>query len=365
MNLLRSLRQCGQSVWLDEFERGWITSGQLQHDIDDDGLRGVLSNFLFLEVAIKGQEYDRDFDTLARPDSKLSPRHYYDYLIRRDLQLAADLLKQTHSQTHGRDGYIQVDLPHYALLNAKTALAEAQKIWQRVGWSNLMLRIPAIPIMLPVIEQLISDRINVNATLVFSQTTYEQVFEAYLRGLESRIEQGKSISDMACFTSFSISCLDKAIRPLIASSLETRSFGIAQAKLLYQQYRNVCQSERWEALSKKANPLRLVWDCTGIHPQDAWHYVQSLAAPGTALMLSPSTLETYSQVSLLPTNLIDNLEEAEQILASLQQMELSLDEISNQLVNEEITRSMNAFEQLLKTIEGKRIDASCSSRIIT
>ncbi|MFH7029511.1 MAG: transaldolase family protein [Heteroscytonema crispum UTEX LB 1556] len=351
MNLLQSLRRRGQSVWLDQFERGWIISGQLQHYIDDDGLRGVLSNFQSLQVAIQGQGYDRDFSTLTRQGTKLATRHYYDYLITRDLQLAADLLKKTHSQTHGRDGYIQVDLAPDTLLQAETAIAEAQRIWRCVGWRNLMLRIPVTQMMLPVIEQLISDRINVNATLVFSQMMYEQVLNAYLQGLEFLIQQGESVSDIACFTSFSIGRLDAAIHPLIASSLETTSFGIAQAKLLYQQYRNVCQSERWRALRKRTNPLRIVWDCTSINPQNPSHYVQSLAAPGTVIVLSPSILKSYAEVSLLPTNLIDNLEGVEQILASLPQ----LDEIANQLVNEEIAQSLKAFDRLYLTIDHKRI----------
>jgi len=93
------------------------------------------------------------------------------------------LLKQTHSQTRGRDGYVQIDLPPHSLLQAQSAIAEAQILWRSVGWCNLMLRIPATQIMLPVIAQLIGDRINVNATFVFCDTTYEQVGDAYLRGL--------------------------------------------------------------------------------------------------------------------------------------------------------------------------------------
>jgi transaldolase len=362
MNLLQSLQQRGQSVWLDGFERGWITSGQLQHSIDDDGLRGVLSNFQSLQTAIQGQEYDRDFSTLARQGSKLSARQYYDYVVMRDLQLAADLLKQTYTQTHGRDGYVQVDLPPYSLLQAETAIAEAQKIWQSVGWCNLMLRIPATQIMLPVIEQLISDRINVNATSVFSQTTYEQVFNAYLRGLEILIQQNEFVNDIVCFTSFPVGHLDTGMQPYIASSLETTAFVMAQAKLLYQHYCRICQSAgaalplemRLRALRQQAKPPRLVWDCTGMQPQDAWRYVQALAVPETAIVLSQSTLETYSEVSLLPTSRIDTLEETEQILASLPPMKIPLDEIANRLFNEEIARSMKDFDQLLNTIERKR-----------
>jgi transaldolase len=354
MNLLQSLQQQGQSVWLDEFERGWITSGQLQHSINDDGLRGVLSNFQSLQAAIQGQEYDRDFSALARQENKLSAQHYYDYLVKRDLQLAADLLKQTYSQTHGREGYVQVDLPPHSLFRAETAIAEAQRIWQSVGWCNLVLRIPATQIMLPVIEQLISDRINVNATFVCSQTLYEQVLNAYLRGVEILTQQDESVSNIVCFVSFSMGRLDAAIHRLTPSSLETTSFGIAQASLLYQHSQNIGQSDRWKALFEKVNLPRLMWDCTDVYPKNAWRYIQSLALPGTAIVLSPSTLKTYGKVSLLPMNLIDALAGAEQILAVLPQMQISLDDIANQLANEEIARSLSAFNQLLNTIEQKR-----------
>jgi transaldolase/glucose-6-phosphate isomerase len=164
----------------------------------------VLSKFQSLQAAIEGKEYAIDFSTLAPQNIERSAGHKYDYLIRRGLQLAADLLKQTHSQTRGRDGYVQVDVSPYSLLHGQSAIAEAQILWRSVGWCNLMLRIPAAQIMLRVIAQLICDRINVNAAFVFSQTTYEQVGDAYLRGLESLIQQGESVSEIACFTSFSI-----------------------------------------------------------------------------------------------------------------------------------------------------------------
>jgi transaldolase len=175
----------------------------------------VLSNFQRLQATIEPKKYDLDFSTLANQNIKCSAGHKYNYLIRRDLQLAADLLKQTHSQTRDQDGYVQVDLSLHSLLQAQSAIAEAQILWHSVGWRNLMLRILATQIMLLVIEQLICDRINVNATFVFSQTTYEQVGDAYLRGLESLIQQGESVSEIACFTSFSIARLDAVIHPLL------------------------------------------------------------------------------------------------------------------------------------------------------
>ncbi len=208
MNLLQSLRQRGQSVWLDEYERSWVISGQLQQSIEEDGLRGARSNFQSLQAAIQRQEYDRDFTTLAQQGMSQTAQSDYDYLIVPDLQLAADLLKQTHVQTHRSDGYIQIDLPPDTLFALETAIAAAQKIWQSVGWSNLLLRIPATQLMLPVIEQLIGDRVNVNATLVFSPIVYEQVFDGYLRGLERLIQQGESVSEVVGFTSVAIGRLD-------------------------------------------------------------------------------------------------------------------------------------------------------------
>jgi transaldolase len=176
----------------------------------------VLSNFQSLQAAIEAKEYAIDFCTLAHQNLKRSAGHKYDSLIRRDVQLAADLVKQAHSQTRGRDGYIQVDLPpHSLLLQAQSAIAEAQILWGSVGWRNLMLRIPATQIMRAVIEQLICDRINVNARFVFSQTTYEQVGDAYLPGLETLIQQGESVSKITCFTSFSMARLDAVIHPLL------------------------------------------------------------------------------------------------------------------------------------------------------
>ena len=351
MNLLQSLHRSGQSVWLDGYERGWVSSGQLQQSIEEDGFRGVRSNFKDLKLAIPGQAYDRDFSTLAQQGLSQSARSDYDYLIVRDLQLAADLLKQAHTQTQGRDGYVQIDLPPDALFEAETAIAAAQKIWRAVGWSNLLLRIPATRLMLPIIEQLIGDRINVNATLVFSPNVYEQIFDGYLNGLERLLRQGESVGDVVCFTSVSIGRLDVAIDPLIASA-ET-SFSVIQARLLYQHYRNLCQSERWRSLPEGVKPLRLVWDCTDILPESAWRYIQTLVAPETVLLLSPATLAMYREVSLLPTSLTDS-ENVERIPIGGSQ-ELSLDELVNQLVDEETAQALNAFSQLLDTIEQKRI----------
>lgn len=352
MNLLQSLRRYGQSVWLDGFERGWISCGELPQYIEEDGLRGVRSNFESLRLAIQGHDYDRDFTRLAQQKMSRTAQSDYEYLIVRDLQLAADLLKQVHSQTQGRDGYVQIDLPPDALLQSETAIATAQKIWQSVGWSNLLVGVPATQIMLPVIEQLISDRINVNATSVFSPTVYEQVFDGYLRGLKRLIQQGGVASNVVCFVSVSMGLLDTVMTPGIAN-LEI-PFSVMQAKLLYEQYHKLYQREREQSLPAGTKPPRLMWDCTDIPPESAWCYFQMLVAPETVMLLSPSTLEMYRQVSLLPTSLTDD-GRVERILTSDLPMVTALDERVNPLVSEEIARSRYNFHQLLKAIVQKKM----------
>lgn len=350
MNLLQSLRRSGQSIWLDGFERSWVSSGHLQQAIEEGELRGVRSNFDALNLAIQGHAYDRDFSTLAQRDSSRSARSNYEYLLVRDLQLAADRLKPVHAHTQGQDGYVQVDLPPDTLLEAETALVAAQKIWQSVGWSNLLVRIPATQLLLPVIEHLIGNCINVNATFVFSSSICEQVFECYLRGLERLIRQGQSASSVVCFVSIAMGHLDTVIAPPSANS-ET-SFSVMQAKLLYQHYQDLCRRKCWRSLPEGIQPLRLVWECTNARPGSEWHYLQTLATPETIMMLEPSTLKRYREVSLLPVSLTED-EQAEQQVTD-EWSEPSLNERVNQFVNEEMTRSLDAFQQLLNTIEHKK-----------
>jgi hypothetical protein len=213
----------------------------------------------------------------------------------------------------------------------------------------LLLRIPATPLLLPVIEQLIGDRINVNATFVFSPTVYEKIFDSYLRGLERRIQQGESVSDVVCFVSASMDCLDAMMHPLIVSSEPL--FSVIQARLLYQHYRILHHSERWRTLPEEVKPLRLVWDCTDIPPESAWCYLQQLTFPETGMLLSPSTVEMYRGVSPIRNQWADG-KQSRRLIG--EPREYLLDEQMKQLVDTEIARSLIDFHQLLDVIEKKR-----------
>lgn len=240
--------------------------------------------------------------------------------------------------------------PAMAMENCNRPISSSERLTTR-GFAGLTHEQTSAPLLLPVITHLIGDRINVNATLVFSPRVHEQVFDDYLRGLERLMQQGEAVSEVVCFTSVAIGRLDAVMAPLIAHS--ELSFGTMQARLLYQHYRQLGQSERWRSLPEGVKPLRLVWDCTEMLPALAWCYLQILVVPETVMLLSPATLATYREVSLVPTSLIDD-EQVEQILPNGLQMNAALDEWVDQLVNEERTRSLHAFERLLEAIAQKR-----------
>jgi transaldolase len=361
MNLLQTLRQHGQSVWLDGLERNWILSGQLQRSIDN-GLRGVTSNFTTLEQAIRAGSYDRDFQAIQH-QLDIDAQWLHEYLMIQDMQLAADRMKLIHIQTHASDGFVNLDLPPQVTLDPQSTLTVSRRLWQAVGWSNLMLRMPATAATVSVIEPLISEGININVTKLFSQTVYEQVAEAYLKGLEALVLQGQEVNTIASVASVSINRLDKAFVALMNTPenktdalLEGISLGIALAKVMYQQYQTIYHSDRWQTLARRgAQPQRLLWDITSFEHDlaQAQHYIESLVGAGTVLALDPRILQEYDQYSLLQKSLTVDVDDAHQTLEDLERMIL-LETLANRLLAEELERSQQSFNQLLRTIAQKR-----------
>ncbi len=366
MNLLQTLRQHGQSLWLDGLERSFILTGQLQRAINN-GLRGTISNFTSLEQAVRERSYDHDFRVIKRqPD--INAQWIYAYLTIQDMQLAADLMKAVHNRTHAGDGFVNLDLPPQVALDPQVTLTEAHRLWQTVGWSNLMLKIPATSATVSLIEQLIHEGININVTSLFSQAVYEQVAEAYLRALEALAMQGKEVSNVASVASFSVSRLDDAIATLIDTHLDIAGQGrglpetfrgkvaIAQAKVMYQRYQTIYQSDRWQALARLgAQPQRLLWDIAPIENarSQAQHYIQALVGTGTVLALSPLILQEQDRYSPTHGSLTVDLDAAYKTLKTLEQI-VSLETIADRLLSEELQRSQEAYQQLLRTIAQKR-----------
>ena len=300
-NPLEALQDYGQSVWLDYIRRSLITSGELQRLIKEDGLGGVTSNLSIFEKAIIGSS---DYKDLLESRQSGDPKTLCERLAIRDIQDAADLLRPIYAKTKKRDGYVSLEVSPHLARDTERTLEEARRLWRAVGRQNAMIKIPATQEGIPAIEELISEGINVNVTLLFGREVYELVANAYIAGLERFWAGGGDPSGVASVASFFISRIDTAIDGIIAERLKTSAsaadqvllrglagkVAIANAKLAYQSYLELCSGARWQALSGRgAQSQRLLWACTsGKNPKyrDVM-YVEELIGPDTVNTIPP------------------------------------------------------------------------------
>lgn len=371
-NSLQSLQSYGQSIWLDYIRRNLISSGELQHLIDTDGLRGVTSNPSIFEKAIAGStDYDSALLTIEQSQDRDVMSLYETFAIA-DIQAAADTLKPIYQQTNRRDGYISLEVSPYLANDTQQTISEARRLWQAVDRPNLMIKVPATPAGIPAIQQLISEGININVTLLFAQNVYEQVANAYITGLELLAAKDGDISRIASVASFFVSRIDTAVDNLITAQLKTVTdaaqrewlkgllgkVAIANAKLSYQSYQTLYQSSRWQKLSSQgAQTQRLLWASTGTkNPQYSdVRYVEELIGPDTVNTIPPATLAAFRDHGQPKASLTEGLDEARSTLANLQQAGISLQQVTDQLVTEGLQLFRDAFDQLLSAVEEKRM----------
>ncbi len=376
-NPLKQLGRLGQSIWLDYIRRSLITGGELKRLIDEDGLRGMTSNPSIFEKAIAGStDYEQTLNALA--SRNLDAKSVYERLAVRDIQDAADLLRPVYEQTKKRDGYVSLEVSPLLAHDTQGTLEEARRLWRAIGRGNVMIKVPATAEGIPAIRQLISEGINVNVTLLFSQATYEKVAEAYIAGLEEYAAKGgdplatsgEALSKVAGVASFFISRIDTAVDALIAARLKAstdaseqgllRSLAgkaaIANAKLIYQRYRELFSSRRWQTLaSKGAQTQRVLWASTSTkNPQyrDVL-YVEELIGPETVNTIPPATFDAFRDHGRLRASLTENIEEARDTIETLDRVGISMREVTDRLLDGGVQLFSEAFDKLLKAVASK------------
>src|SRR5919108_1020325 len=366
MHPLLALQDYGQSVWLDYMQRHLITSGELRRLIEGAGLRGMTSNPAIFEKAISGSaDYVEALKALA--GQHLDAMGLYEQLAIRDIQDAADIFRTVYEHTRRGDGYISLEVSPHLAHDTQGTIREARRLWQTVGRPNLMIKVPGTPAGLPAIEQLISDGINVNVTLLFSQEVYERVAAAYIAGLERLAAQRGDVGAVASVASFFISRIDTAIdaqvmaRLKAAQSAQERTLlrsllghvAIANGKLTYQRYKAIFQGARWERLAALgARPQRVLWASTSTkNPKyrDVL-YVEELIGPDTVNTMPPATLEAFRDHGRVRASLEEDLEVARDTMDVLAQMHISMQEVTEQLLDEAARLFAEPFDKLLDTL---------------
>lgn len=371
MSRLQTLEKFDQSVWLDYIRRSSIVSHELERLISEDGLKGVTSNPAIFEKAIGGStDYDTAIRTLEQ-DRDRDAMSLYEQLAIEDIQATADILKPVYQKTNRRDGYVSLEVSPYLANDTEQTIVEARRLWQAVDRENLMVKVPATEAGIPAIKQLISEGININVTLLFDRKYYEAVAEAYISGLEIFVQSGGDPSRVASVASFFISRIDSSVDSLIEAKLKKANdpsktemlksllgkVAIANAKVTYQGSQELYQSERWETLALRgAQPQRLLWASTGTkNPQYSdVLYVEELIGSNTVNTVPPATLTNFREHGNSRYSLRENVPEAQETLANLEKVGISLTEVTDKLLAQAVSSFAEAFDKLLSTVEKKR-----------
>lgn len=361
-NPLREISLQGQSVWLDYIDRHLLHSGGLARLIAEDDLRGVTSNPAIFEKAISGDDsYRAELNELL--GRGVSPAGILERLILSDIAAAAGQLRTVYAVTAGRDGYVSLEVSPMLAHDGEGTLAEARRLWGAIGRENLMIKVPATAAGLPVISQLIADGINVNVTLLFSNAMYARVADAYLTGLERRAAAGLPLDGIASVASFFVSRIDTEVDALldarIASAAGARErdaldalkgrAAIANAKLAYQKFKTIFSGPRWRALADAgARTQRLLWASTGVKNaayRDV-RYVEELIGPDTVNTVPPATLNAFRDHGRARASLEAGMGEAAAVLDALGDAGISLDAVTDQLLDAGVALFVEAHEKL-------------------
>lgn len=272
------VQEYGQSIWLDYIHRKDLANGALQKRIDTEGILGVTSNPTIFQQAIgESDTYDEAISSLM----ELTPEEIYDRLSIEDIQQATDLFRPVYDSTNRRDGYVSLEVSPLLANNSSDTASEAKRLFAAVNRPNLMVKIPGTEAGLPAIEEAIAAGVNINVTLIFSVKNYEQVAEAFIRGLERRLDAGLPVDHVASVASFFLSRIDSAVDRILENNLRAaqvhgdtsrisanrRLLGqaaITNAKLAYRAFKRIFHGPRFARLREAgAQVQRPLWASTG------------------------------------------------------------------------------------------------------
>jgi transaldolase/glucose-6-phosphate isomerase len=368
-NPLKELLDFGQSVWLDYIRRNLFTTGELARLVNEDGLRGMTSNPAIFEKAIAGStDYAQELQELAKRKD-LDAKGVYEQLAIHDIQRAADILKPVYVESKRRDGYVSLEVSPGLAHQTQETIEEARRLWKAVGRENVMIKVPGTVEGIPAFQQLISEGINVNVTLLFAQDVYEHVAEAYIAGLETFAKGGGDVSRIASVASFFVSRIDTLVESKIGALLKDTTLpadrqallhslmgkvAIANAKLAYKSYKNIFAGPRWQALASRGGQTqRVLWASTSTK-NPAYRdvlYVEELIGPDTVDTIPPATLDAFRDHGRVRESLEEDLAGARRTMDDLVRAGISMKQVTDQLTDEGVKLFEKAFDELLATVE--------------
>ena len=364
MSTLHDLyHRCGQSPWLDDLRREWLTDGTLERRIDQ-GVRGVTSNPSILQKAMAaGSAYDEQFVQLAK-DGCSATRSYWAMAIT-DVADALDLLLPLYCDADGADGFVSLELAPSLAHDTEGSITAARRLHTDLARPNLLVKIPGTREGVPAVRQMIAEGASINVTLIFGLARYAEVMEAYLSGLEELLASevgATSLPRVHSVASFFVSRVDTEVDRRLAAlgspealALRGRA-AIAQAKLAYRLFRRTFSGPRWEALAARgARVQRPLWASTSTKDPSLPDtlYVERLIGPHTVCTMPVHTLEAFADHGTLARTADADLDEAEALWARLAEVGVDLDGVGQVLEDEGVAAFAKAFDQGIDALEAK------------
>jgi transaldolase len=355
---LAELSAAGVAVWLDDLSRDRIRSGNLQSLVDEYSVVGVTSNPTIFAAAISGSDsYDDQVHALAV--RRVSVEEALRTITASDVRDACDLLRPVADRQPG-DGRVSLEVAPGLAHDTDATSAEAAHLWWLVDRPNLFIKIPATEAGLPAITETIANGISVNVTLIFSLDRYRAVMEAYLAGLEKRVEKGGSVEGIASVASFFVSRVDTEIDKRLDKagadpSLKGKA-GVANAQLAYQAYEEVFSSDRWRALEAKgAVPQRPLWASTGVKNPEYSDtlYISELIAPGTVNTMPEKTMRAYADHGQPGTPVQKAYDDAASVLKAVADAGVDLDDVFRVLEEEGVQKFVDSWDELTDSVKSE------------
>ena len=353
MKATQALHDFGQSLWLDNITRDLLRSGTLRRYIDDLSVTGLTSNPTIFDHAIKGStDYD---DSIGRKlkEGKSGERLFFELALE-DLTRAADLFRPTYERTRGLDGLVSLEVSPLLAHDTKATIAAAKDLHAQAARPNLLIKIPGTKEGLPAIEEAIFAGVPVNVTLLFSREQYLAAADAYMRGIERRIEAGLW-PDIGSVASLFVSRWDVAVADKVPEALRNQ-LGIAIAKRTNKAYRSLLDSPRWQRASEAgARPQRLLWASTGTKDPKAPDilYVEALAAPLTVDTMPEGTLNALADHGSVREILPADGGNCEDVLAEFAKAGIDIDALASRLQEEGAQSFVKSWNELMNVIAGK------------
>src|SRR6266568_5889801 len=364
-NPLQHFSKLGQSPWFDQMTRSLVSQGTLKKMIEEDGLRGLTSNPTIFEKAISGsKDYEDAMKKLVGKGAELA--EIYDGLVVNDIASAADVFLPVHESTRGQDGFVSIEVSPLLAKDTAGTVKEAKRLHDKLARPNVMIKVPATPEGIPAFEELISEGISVNVTLIFSVDVYAQVVEAYQRGLEKRIAKGGAVDRIASVASFFVSRIDTAVdkkldeiakagRPEAAELLGKAA--IANAKLAYEKFQKLFSGARWEKLAAAgAQVQRPLWASTGTkNPKYSdVLYIETLIGPHTVNTMPPATYDAFRDHGKVAETITNDLPGAHKVFDELKALGVDLTAVTLELTAAGVKSFSDSYNDLIAVIERRR-----------